>query len=864
MKRKAQQPFNYMAANLQPWQRPPEPDGGVEADPDTDLDIAQPGRGGAEPMALEDVVSTPRGLGAGPAQAQAQFRPMLTGERPKSEGTTYGFAILFALAMAITPAAFWIGAMRRTGPFQYDGFTFGLLALLGAGMAGLALSLAYSLRQGARLAAEARIARKQAEEMLQPALLAAAGTGSALEAVRLEIDNANAAAERARQTLDLVTKSMAAESALLFDTAAEANKTADAINVGFANEREGLGQLASQLDRQILDVGEAIARQAKMVAEAADLAEAQMREAEATLTARAAELVSAAGQSNDAARIAGEDLSRQAARLETAATSVGEQINGLEQGLAEQRAALVAVSHAMRADQEDFAAQIETQQAQLSRLLKEAHSGVAVLQEVTTKGADTARQLIADVGEHYREITGTAARERENLSTAAQQTMSGLAEAVRRERDALEAGAREAVAAMSQAAEGAQEAAKCHADAARRRVDELGEAAFAAGQKADAIFEARLTEAQSLIAQSANLVEEAGRQASERMGASLEAARRAAGEIEALITQVEQRTARMPADAQERGAQVKAVVDQGVDELLGAARKAAEETQAIDAAFQERVRRNYEMLSEAVRLMGVVSGVAAPSKPLRPSARRAAETETEAEPEAEAAPEAPEPTLSFRSSLPAPPASAPEPEAPKDSDDIGLRPRLKLTPTVTEETAAEPAPPALDAMSEIADIDLGADAAPPEAPASPMVDDGEGWTWKDLLSSIDGEPEGNAGGDRLGERMLEEVQELGIDPVALMPGGRIDQIAAVIHSGDRIGTREVVRRLAPAAVRRLSRRVMADIALRSQTDRFLKRYEDMMAEATKAGAEPTAVAELLATDQGRAFLLMDTAVGGLA
>ena len=569
-------------------------------------------------------------------------------------------------------------------------------------------------------------------------------------------------------------------------------------------------------------------------------------------------------RTNDAARIAGEDLSRQAARLETAATSVGEQINGLEQGLGEQRAALVAVSHALRTDQEDFAAQIESQQAQLSRLLQEAHSGVAVLQDITTKGADTARQLIADVGEQYRELTGAAAREGEQMGAAAQQTIAGLAEAVRREREALETGAREAVAAMSQAAEGAQDAAKTHADAARRRVDELGEAAFAAGQKADAVFEQRLSEAQSLIAQSAALVEDAGRKAAERMAVSLQATRDAAAEIETLIAQVEARTARLPADAQERRAEVKAVVDQGVEELLGAARKAAEETQAIDAAFQERVRRNYEMLSEAVRLMGVVSGVAAPSRPLRPSARRAAEVEPEvdAEAEREAANEpeaAPAPTLNFRSNLP--PEHA-EPAA--DSDGIGLRPRLKLTPTLTEPAEPEPAPPVMDSMSEIADIDLGVDAAPPEAPSSPMVDDGDGWTWKDLLSSIDGEPERAGGADRLGERMLEEVEALGIDPAALMPGGRIDQIAAVMQSGDRAGAREVVRRLAPAAVRRLSRRVMADIALRSQTDRFLKRYEDMISGAAQNGAETAAVAELLATDQGRAFLLMDTAVGGLA
>ena len=57
---------------------------------------------------------------------------------------------------------------------------------------------------------------------------------------------------------------------------------------------------------------------------------------------------------------------------------------------------------------------------------------------------------------------------------------------------------------------------------------------------------------------------------------------------------------------------------------------------------------------------------------------------------------------------------------------------------------------------------------------------------------------------------------------------------------------------------------MADIALRAQTDRFLKRYEDTIAQVVVEDADGQKVAEVLATDQGRAFLLMDTAVGGLA
>ena len=48
-------------------------------------------------------------------------------------------------------------------------------------------------------------------------------------------------------------------------------------------------------------------------------------------------------------------------------------------------------------------------------------------------------------------------------------------------------------------------------------------------------------------------------------------------------------------------------MEQGLAGLMASAHRAADETQAIDAAFQERVKRNYEMLSEAVQLMGVVA-----------------------------------------------------------------------------------------------------------------------------------------------------------------------------------------------------------------------------------------------------------------
>jgi len=39
----------------------------------------------------------------------------------------------------------------------------------------------------------------------------------------------------------------------------------------------------------------------------------------------------------------------------------------------------------------------------------------------------------------------------------------------------------------------------------------------------------------------------------------------------------------------------------------------------IDSAFQDRVKRNYEMLSEAVRLMGVLGAMRPPAPPRPPA-----------------------------------------------------------------------------------------------------------------------------------------------------------------------------------------------------------------------------------------------------
>ena len=76
--------------------------------------------------------------------------------------------------------------------------------------------------------------------------------------------------------------------------------------------------------------------------------------------------------------------------------------------------------------------------------------------------------------------------------------------------------------------------------------------------------------------------------------------------------EIEERATKLPAAARDRAEEVRMAVAESIDELMDHARRTADETQAIDEAFQERVRRNYDMLSEAVRLMGSVATAGAP------------------------------------------------------------------------------------------------------------------------------------------------------------------------------------------------------------------------------------------------------------
>lgn len=721
---------------------------------------------------------------------------------------------------------FVVGFERGLGAFAFDPFRIAVFALLAAAPLGLLFALAYALRQAGRLRDETERARGLADALVAPTAQAAGGAVALVRELQAEISNATAAADQARRDLAALREALAAESAKLASASAAAVRGAESVTRSLADERAAMGTLGEGLDAQARSAVEAVERQTRLVAQASDLAQAQIREAEAALVARTADLAAAAGEAQDAARLASEDLARQTLKLETAGTGVAEQIRLVEDGLSQQRAALVAAAFSLRSDQEDFSVQAETQRARLAEALSEARTASGELIESSARGAETLRALVDQAAAELRRFSEASDREQVEMEARAREALTRFGRLAAETRDALTEETDRAVTSLSGAAETARRAAAEAAEAAQGRADALGEAVFDAGRRADAAFDARLNDARRLVEQSAALVDEAGARVGGELEGRLASMRSTLAELEAGVAEIDERAKRLPDEARDRVEAVKRAVEEGLASLADAARRAAAETQAVDLAFQERVKRNYDMLSEAVKLMGLVAGErpAAPS----PASTRAPAEDAEALLLEDPAPE--------RSSSP--------------SSSAGLRPRLKLTPTATDEEFRT-------VFGQAAGKNRSLKSTPTAEPAG----GGDGWTWKELLNGMadeggrNGTVDPTATPDELAAHLVEEIRALGVDSAALLPTARIEEAAAALEAGDRDGARQTVRRVAPAAVRRLSRRILTDEMLRARADVFTQRFAQDL--AASAGSSASA----LSGEAGRAFLLIDAAVG---
>jgi methyl-accepting chemotaxis protein len=835
-----------------------------------------------------------------------------------------------------TCAVLWAGAFLafvlgfgRLGPFDYAPFRDGVVAALAVLPALFMLLFAYALRQGARLGEDVRRTRALADDLVGPVALAAVETGDLMQTVRGEIDRAAEAAEAANARLSALREGLAEESRRLSEAAQEAHAGAQALATALGRERGALEGLSASLELRTAEITETVSRQSRLAADVSDLAQVQLAEAQAALAARAADLTAAAADARDGAEAAAAALSLETGRLGEASDGLGERLSRLGAELSRERDQLAKLADALRIDHDDLAARAESQHARLAETGREAKAEVEAASSAAEDAAASLRALIAETAEQVRAAALHAAEARAQAVAQAEGDLDRLDQTARRRRTEAAEEAHRAAQALADAADRAHAAAAARlsdlesqaerlGEAALQRIEQLGEAAFAAGQRADQAFDTRIAAAKRAIDQSAAAVEAAGLRSAERIEAGLAGARSALAELDALLAEVDGRFESLPAEAQRRAEAVRSAVERGVGDLTAAARRAAEETQAIDAAFQERVRRNYDTLSEAVRLMGRVAGAvdaaartpdlapatapavgpAVPPLTVAATAPPAAAPQTLAPARAEpaplpiavgdshprfastaelAVPRTPPPRLFVHDAGEAPSPRAgstwgeaadlfapPGPRPAADAREAGLRPRLKLTPP--EDAAADD--PLAGLTTSPRDSTIFAPRAPEPPPAAGKAAAGEAdapaWGWKTLLAGLPGEADAPAAEDdeALADRLISEIEALGLQASALLPRTQVEELAHQLAEG-RGGVREGVRRLAPAAVRRLSRRVLTDAVLRREADAFVRRYGDLVTDAVRRDRDGFLASALLGSDAGRAYLLLDAAIGDL-
>jgi hypothetical protein len=805
-----------------PAAREPEPE--PQAEPE-----AQPVERLAVDSAPEPVEDTPLELRPEPAarsatEAPLQFAPTAAPEPEAVDATPaplrdvhakpqrapffglinpYFGAVIASVIWAAGVSAFAVG-YQGWKAFDYDLYRLTILAFLSVGPVPILFGAALLMQRSAALAMETRRAYALSQAMTAPTAHAAGKAADLLRTLREEISRATETADRARADLAAIRDSLERQTRDLEATTAQAVQTAGAATGTLGRERERMAEIGEALDRQAASVAAAMDNQFHMVRDAAELAQTQLKEAESALAARAADLAAAAGEAQDAARLASDDLARQTLRLETAGAGVAEQVRSVEEGLSQQRAALVQETYQLRADQEAFSAQVESQRAQMVEILSTARTASSELGEVSSRSAEALNELVQAAAHHFRELAGASEGERAGFEARLREWIEQFSAQAAGARDEMAQATAQAQAALAAAALDARRAADETAEAAKARIDAMGEAAFEAGKRADEAFEARMAASRKLIEEASSVVEAAGQRTAAKIEADVKAMSDAIAQVEGALSQIDGRAARLPDEAKARIDEISKAVETGLNALAEAARKAAHETEVADAAFQDRIKRNYEMLTEAVRLMGVVSGEA-------PPARRA-----EAPPEARHEP-------------------APEPESSGSGSSTGLRGRLKLG-------RGEP-DGALRSLFE----------TPAPRP------DGEPRSWRDVLGGLDPAARASAeDDDEAAQRLIEEIRRLGVDPQALLPKSRVDEATAAWAKGDADGARQVVRRVAPAAVRRISRKVITDRTLRTLAERYVAVYHAKLGGDAGAGA-----AGLLASDAGRSFLLIDAAMGEL-
>lgn len=656
----------------------------------------------AELEMLPDAADAP--LAAAPQPA----RPGETGSRPDDHGRAPSHPGAWLVWVGNIFALLWVGAVGAflwgfLGLQSLDSLTqygFGQLT----GMAVFALAPALLLitagLMGREIVANASNTRRveyALRHLAEPSRRAEDGVRSLADAVSGEVERINAAMDSALARLAAMEEVISHHAETLEQSAGDARERTESLLAGLRKERLRLSEVSESLDDKAALIAAAISDQSKMVAAAAELAASQAKDTEEKILASVDTLNDASTKISERGQLVSAKIGDRTDELRDMSNELKSRSEGLDAAYLKHRERLTEASESLRQEQEKIAAALDFHRAELDVMAKTARDGAEALNSATTEGASAFKDAVEkalgraqDLAGHIRSETDYAAREHE----------SALARLVAAAQEAKE---------ISDAAIHAVEA---QADVIAEKVEKTNEAAFDAAKRSDETFELRLSEAEKLTARAAQAADDAAETVKRRLEAVLASARAETQTVERQLEHMTERLSEMPVMARERAQEAADTLRRGLEGLNAASLAAAEEAQDIDAAFQSRIRQNYELLSDFMLRMGsVAGGRRAPDLGLNevpaPLSRKPRKNEAASESTREQ-------TFEAEDAVP-------------DTDEMN-------TP-LTGQPAQDEASPASSTASD-KDVRGRADNTVGFPERQPRAANEPGWRWKDLLSTM--------------------------------------------------------------------------------------------------------------------------------
>jgi hypothetical protein len=556
--------------------------------PLTDMELAE--QFSAQPAAA----ATPRALAAESA--------MISSAKPSSSDNRSHGAWLVWLGNSM--ALLWLGStIAYAVGFQNTSQLLDLSTLSYTQLGGLAIfMLAPALlfmmcgllaRQVVRGTQSAHRVDLALQRLSAPASHAEHEVRSLSGAISGEVERINTALESALARLAAMEEVISHHADTLEQSAGDARDRTEILLKGLRSERLRLGEVSESLDDKAALIAAAISDQSKMVAAAAELAATQASDSERRIRVSVDSLEEAGSSIAERGDIVADKLTVRSASLRDLSDGLQDRSESLEAAYQKHCQRLGQAGEALRKEQEKIGSALDFHRAELDVMATTARGGADALNEAASSGAAAFKDAVDAAYDRSNSLAGEVRSVSEH---AAREHEAALARLV--------AAAQEA----KQISDAAIEAIEAQADIISSKVERTNEAAFDAARRSDESFDKRISDAEKLTAKASQAADEAAESVSRRLEAVLAAARAETQTVERQITTMTDQLGELPVMARDRAKEAADALRRGLEGLNSAALVAAEEAQEIDAAFQARIRQNYELLSDFMLHMGTVAG----------------------------------------------------------------------------------------------------------------------------------------------------------------------------------------------------------------------------------------------------------------